>query len=189
MRYPLDLRGQAAVTIGTSLHESVMHRVSPNHFQGCALAFEQLGAAGFNRIGLVLSPAMNKRVEGKWLGAFLASQQRLPVTHRVAALIAERDDSQALARWLRRERPDVVLAAEVFAWRQAIHLNRDQARAPAIGWLMKQKKPPGLGYLDYRPEQLGRVAVEMVVAQIHRNERSNPTVPQTVLIDAVWRDS
>jgi len=189
MRYPLDLRGLAAVTIGTSLHESVLHRVSPNHFQGCALAFEQLGATGFGRIGLVLSPAMNKRVEGKWLGAFLASQQRLPMTHRVAALIAERDDPRELARWLRRERPDVVLAAEVFAWRQAIHLNRGPARPPAIGWLMKQKNPRGLGYLDYRPEQLGRVAVEMVVAQIHRNERSNPTVPQTVLIDAVWRDS
>jgi LacI family transcriptional regulator len=189
MGYPLDLRGLAAVTIGTSLHESALHRVSPNHFQGCALAFEQLGAKGFSRIGLVLSPAMNKRVEGKWLGAFLASQHRLPMTHRVAALIAERDDSQTLARWLRRERPDAVLAAEVFAWRQAIHLNRDQARAPAIGWLMKQKTPRGLGYLDYRPEQLGRVAVEMVVAQIHRNERSKPTVPQTVLIDAVWRDS
>jgi hypothetical protein len=43
-----------------------------------------------------------------------------------------------------------------------------------------------LGGLDYRPDQLGRVAVEWVVAQIHRNERGSPPIPQTVLIDAVW---
>lgn len=33
---------------------------------------------------------------------------------------------------------------------------------------------------------VARVAVEMVVAQIHRNERGSPVIPQTVLIDAVW---
>jgi hypothetical protein len=43
-----------------------------------------------------------------------------------------------------------------------------------------------LGGLDYRPEQLGRAAVEMVVAQIHRNERGRPAIAHTVMIDAVW---
>jgi hypothetical protein len=32
------------------------------------------------------------------------------------------------------------------------------------------------------------VAVEVVVAQIHRNERGTPSVPQTVLIDGVWSE-
>jgi hypothetical protein len=30
--------------------------------------------------------------------------------------------------------------------------------------------------------------VEVVVAQIHRNERGSPPVPQTVLIDGVWSE-
>ena len=70
VKLALDLRGLTGVTIGTSLHQPVMHRVSPNHFQGCALAFERMRARGIGRIGLVLTPAMNNRVEGKWLGAF-----------------------------------------------------------------------------------------------------------------------
>ena len=54
--------------------------------------------------------------------------------------------------------------------------------------LSEPKNPKELCGLDYRPQQLGRVAVEMVVAQIHRNERGHPDIPQTVLIDAVWSE-
>lgn len=51
---------------------------------------------------------------------------------------------------------------------------------------MRQDGSAGNAGLDLREEQLGRVAVEMVVAQIHRNERGSPSIPHTVLIDAVW---
>ncbi len=188
MKFPLDLRGLTGVTIGTSLHEPVMHRVSPNHFQGCGLAFERLRAKGFRRIGLVLTPAMNERVEGKWLGAFLTCQRSLPKGEHVSPLLADRADQQAIARWLRRETPDALLAAETFSWTGADRkLGKSSAR-PFVAWLMH--RPPaslrGFGGLDLRSEQLGRVAVEMVVAQIHRNERGSPAIPHTVLIDAVW---
>ena len=190
-KFPLDLRGLTGVTIGTSLHEPVMHRVSPNHFQGCALSFERLRAKGFRRIGLAQTYSMNQRVEGKWLGAFLASQPALPKDQRVSPLLADRADHKAIARWLQCETPDAVLAAENFSWARASReLGKPSAR-PFVAWLMHQ--PAGLvsGFcgLDLRSEQLGRVAVEMVVAQIHRNERGSPRIPHTVLIDAVWVDS
>ncbi len=186
MRLPFDLRGLAGVTIGTSLHEPAMHRVSPNHFQGGALAFERVRAQGFRRIGLVLTPAMNERVEGKWLGAFVAAQQSLPDAERVSPLLAARHDTATLARWLRREGPDAVLVAEEFPWSVAHRRNENSRRRMRLAWLMQQDAPADLGVVDYRPEQLGRVAVEMVVAQIHRNERGSPAIPHSVQIDAVW---
>ena len=185
MRFPLDMRGLTGVTIGTSLHEPVMHRVSPNHFQGCVLLFDRLRAKGFRRIGLVLTPAMNRRVEGKWLGAFHACQEQVPKGDCVSPLLATRDDKQILARWLLRENPDAVLVAEKFFWTGIHQLNENSFRRPFIAWLMQQTSSRGFGGLDLRPEQLGRVAVEMVVAQIHRNERGSPAIPHTVLIDAV----
>jgi DNA-binding LacI/PurR family transcriptional regulator len=181
-RFPLDLRGLTAVTIGTSLQEPSMHRVSPNHFQGCVLAFERLRQKRFSRIGLLLSPEMNHRVEAKWLGAFQACQQQTPAADRVSPLLGACDDHEAVAEWLRRERPGVLLAAEVSALRCVKQLN---PRLP-IGWLMQQQDHRGVGYLDYRPNQLGRVAVELVVAQIHRNERGSPAIPQTVMIGSAW---
>ena len=190
MRFPLDLRGLAAVTIGTSLQEPVMHRVSPNHFQGCTLALQKLRTRGFQRIGLVLSPAMNKRTEGKWLGAFLAARADWLANETVEPLLTAHDDRSALASWLDLQQPDVVLVAEEFAWQTTGPSTRPGHKLPDRAWLMFQpSRSRRGGGLDYCPEQLGRVAVEMVVAQIHRNERGQPPIPQTVLIDAIWRDT
>ena len=188
MKFPLDLRGLTGVTIGTSLHEPVMHRVSPNHFQGCVLAFERLRAKGFRRIGLVLTPAMNERVEGKWLGAFLACQQRLTGNECVSPLLMDHRDNAAFARWVRREEPDAMLLAEIFSGMPANQAERKRQSRPFIAWLIQQPAFHGFGGLDLRPEQLGRVAVEIVVAQIHRNERGSPAIPHTILIDAAWVD-
>jgi len=189
--FPLDMRGLTAVTIGTSLLEPVMHRVSPNHFQGCVLAFERLQGMGFRRIGLALSPQMNKRVEGKWLGAYLSSQATAVGIVRIKPFIGASDDFRNHAEWLMKERPDAVLVAEEFDWKRACKqaAARGQIR-PALGWLMSRqadrKNPGGLGRLDYRPEQLGHVAVDTVVSQIQRNERGEPADPRTILIDSVW---
>lgn len=181
MRYPLDLRGLTGVTIGSSLHEPVMHRVSPHHFQGCSLAFEKLLDKGYGKIGLVLTPEMNERVEGKWLGAFLASQHKLPPRRRIPALLAGAADSAALARWLGRWNPEVVLAAEEWPW--------DAEKQPPVAWLMPAEHAVGgVGALGYRREVLGSTAVEMVVAQLHRNDRGRPAIPQTVMVDATWED-
>ncbi|MCW1923149.1 LacI family transcriptional regulator [Luteolibacter arcticus] len=188
MRFALDLRGFTGVTIGSSLHEPVMHRVSPNHFQGSVLAWTQLRAKGFERIGLALTPEMNERVETKWLAAFLACQQELPPRGRVNPLLASPDDPAGFARWLRREKPGVVLVAEKFPWCELPCSNGGQVSGLPIAWLMLQGGEQGVGGLDYQPEQLGRVAVEMVVAQIHRNERGSPDIPHTILINPVWTD-
>jgi LacI family transcriptional regulator len=177
--FPIDLRGLAAVTIGTSLHEPVMHRISPNHFQGCALAFERLREHGFRRIGLAISPDMNLRVEGKWLGAFLAASYALPGQDRIPPCLAATGDEEATCRWRRRYQPEAVIQAEPFHWLGA--------ESPAIVLLLPLPGIPHVGRVDHRPDQLGRVAVEAVVAQIHRHERGSPETPQTVLIEGLWR--
>ena len=186
--YSFDLRGLTAVTIGTSLLSPIMHRVSPSHFQGGVLAFRALQRLGFRRIGIALSPSMNDRVEGKWLGAFLSSQATGGRMPRLKPLIAPTHDLRTHAKWLQKERPEAVLAAEEYDWKR-ICMELRLAR-PSLGWLMLRqsagRKAGGLGRLDYRPEQLGQAALETVVSQIQRNERGEPSVPRTVLIEAEW---
>lgn len=186
MHYPFDLQGLTAVTIGTSLHTPVMHRVSPNLYQGGQLACWKLREQGFRRIGLVLSPLMSGRVEGKWLGAYLAQQQQWPAAQRLPPLIAAADDAELFRKWLTRHRPDLILVAEphVEEWLAADAGGLQPA--PPTAWLLLETRERNMRGIDYRGEKIGAAAVEMVVGQIHRNERGSPQIPNTLLMDGVW---
>jgi len=188
MTYPLDLQGLAAVTIGTSLHEPVMHRVAANLYQGCHLACCKLREKGFRRIGLVLSPSMIERVEGRWLGAFLAEQTAWPRAERIPPLFLASAEKREFYDWLDERKPDVILLAEsqIESW---LAERKSSRKNPPSAWLrlLEQSQHNGMA-IDTRPEKMGAAAVELVVGQIHRNERGSPQIPHTLLLDGIWSE-
>lgn len=185
--YPLNLEGLTAVTIGTSLHAPVMHRVASNLFQGSQLACQKLRARGFRRIGLVLSPAMNQRVEEKWLGAYLAEQLLWPRSERLPPLLVTDTEEVRFTAWLASARPDVVLLAEPDVEKWIARARSRAAAKPPVAWLRRIESMPKENFaIDTRPDKMGAAAVELVVAQIHRNERGSPDIPHTLLLDGVW---
>lgn len=187
MSYALNLEGLSGVTIGTSLHEPVMHRVASNLFQGSQLACRKLRERGFRRLGLVLSPAIHERVESKWLGGFLAEQPGWPRGECLPPLLATENDRPRFEEWLKRHAPDVVLLAEphVDEWIEAFRART--GRGPAVALLRRIEAIPRCPFtVDTRPDKIGAAAVELVVAQIHRNERGSPQIPHTLLLDGVW---
>jgi hypothetical protein len=59
-------------------------------------------------------------------------------------------------------------------------------RFPRVVWLTlggNNNKQWGINQL---PEVVGRAAVELVVGQIHRNERGSRTPAHNLLIDGTW---
>lgn len=180
----LDLKNLAAVTIGTSLKKPVMHRISPNHFQAGMLAFRQMRSKGFRRIGMILSESMNHRVGGTWLGAFYSSCEMVPKAEQTIPLLLREKDSRAVACWVRRERPDSILLADSNL--DGEWLRHGSRRPQTIGWLLWPENRPVYAGVDYHPEWLGRLAVDAVVAQIHRNERGVPQIPYITVVDASW---
>jgi DNA-binding LacI/PurR family transcriptional regulator len=189
MSYPLELEGLSGVTIGTSLHQPVMHRVASNLFQGGQLACRKLRERGFRRLGLVLSLAMHERVESKWLGAFLSEQLTWPRDQRIPPLLTTDEDSARFVEWLRHHAPDAILIAEPYveAWIERAAGRRK--RAPVVAWLRRIASMPKRTFaVDTRPDRMGAAAVELVVGQIHRNERGSPEIPHTLLLDGVWSE-
>ena len=188
MTYPLDLEGLTGVTIGTSLHQPVMHRVASNLFQGSLLACRKLRERGFRRLGMALSPAMNERVEEKWLGAFLAEQVFWPAAERIPPLLADEAAAAAFTHWRKQYKPDVILLAEPYV-EKWITAGGSGGKPPAIVWLRRiESMPKNIFAIDTRPDKMGAAAVELVVGQIHRNERGSPHIPHTLLLDGVWSE-
>lgn len=189
MAYPLTLEGLTGVTIGTSLHQPVMHRVASNLFQGSQLACRKLRQNGFQRIGLALSAAMHDRVEGKWVGAYRSEQMTWPKAESLPVLLVDAGDEKKFSAWHKQHRPDAVLLAEphIEKWIEAMNVRG--RKAPAVAWLRRiESMPKNTFAIDTRPDKMGAAAVELVVAQIHRNERGSPQIPHTLLLDGVWSE-
>lgn len=189
MNLEFDLRDLAGVTIGTSLRTPVMHRVSSDHFQGAQLAFQKAFAKGFRRIGLVLSQTVNSRTNGKWRGAFLDQQQAMPPIDRVEPLVMEQPNATALRKWLSDFRPDAILLAEPEVGDLISSTGGADFASLQLVWLVLERHWQTICGVDHQPELLGATAVDMVVSQIHRNERGSPTAPSTVLLENRWIDS
>jgi len=187
MHFPIDLRSLAGVTIGTSLREPSLHRISTNHYQGAQLACDRLRQKGFKRIGIATSLQVNERLEGKWTAGFLSRQMLWPRPERVAPLLTESENSPEVADWIKRENPDAVLVAEPgFAAQIQSVGSRPGLRPPPLAWLVLEPGKTGIWGIDHLPARTGAAAVELVVGQIHRNERGIPAAPHTLLLDGVW---
>jgi len=187
MNYRLDLEGMAGVTIGTSLHKNRIHRVAPNLYQGSQLACHHLRDQGFRRIGLVLSEKMHERVEKSWTGAFLAEQQHWPKIDRLPPLLLNTWDRTRFNKWHSQYQPDAVLLSEPVPASWMKELSGGGRRRPSpIVWLLVEGRQPGVQGVDYRGNAIGAASVEMVVGQIHRNERGDPKIPNTLLLPGVW---
>lgn len=189
MIYPLNMDGLTGVTICTSLHTPQISRVTSDLYLNCQLACRKLREMNKRRIGLAVSTIMKERVEGKWIGAYLAEQHDWPENEHLPPLIVDPGDKTSFDTWLRENSPDAVLHSEQFLsdWLDA---QRPRCGKPPLTvWLDLEPTRKNACGIDNRPGELGVAAVETVVGQIHRNERNAPAIPRTILISGVWRDS
>jgi len=182
-RYPLDMTELTGVTIGSSLREPPMHRVSSDHFGAARLACQMLRAKGLQRIGLVLSPWIDERTKSRWQAGYLIEQREWPEEERLPPLLVPSGREDLYSDWAGQWKPDAIVASEahVGAWSR-----RQSGGSVRIGWLGLSIFKRGIWGVDYCAGRMGVVAVELVVGQIHRNERGNPDRPNTLLIEGHW---
>lgn len=187
-RLDLDWSRYAAVALGYSMQQPVLHRVCPDQFQAMILAIEQLRARGYRRIGLYIDEDTDARVRHKFTAAMEWHNHAVGPDERVPLLMTPRLDRARFLAWLERWRPEIVLS-----WRQVIvdwlreagmAVPRDIGFAH-VNWT--ERADPCAG-IDQRPRLLGMAAVDTVVALLYTNERGIPAVPRTTSIESLWVD-
>jgi LacI family transcriptional regulator len=172
---------QALAVLGYSLAAPVLHRAVNHQAHSIRLALRELVAAGYRRIGVVIRRHEDERADRNWVSSVLLAQHDhaekgilFPLLLTVAI------ERSGLLAWLRKEKPEVVLATdrEVHAWLRRtrvdfshLHLTPDMA-----GWTG----------VDQNNERVGAAAVDLVVEQLHANQFGVPENPKTVLIEGKW---
>lgn len=190
---PVELEGFpwsefAVAEIDHGAAGGALHCVCVDHHATFTHALGRLTQLGYRRAGLFIEQPKDARLNFKWSAAFLAHQATHRELGRVPVLSKPVITECDLVAWCDRHEPDLLIGHKDAAipWLRA---RRGREAAPKgffnLNW--NERTLPCAG-IDQRPELQGEVAVESIVAQIHRHERGLPAVPQTIMISGQWTD-
>ncbi len=178
----------AGVYTDSIIERPALHAVCPDHYRAMLATLQRLRALGYQRPGLQLQRHHDERLHYRWGAAFRAFQETTPGIAAVPPLIVDAFAEGEFAKWFRRHKPDVVLShhTDTVGWMEAAG-----ARLPAthgfVALNLHMRTRPCAG-LDLQPRLIGARAVELLIAQLQRNETGIPDWPSTTMIPAKWVD-
>ncbi|MBE7539220.1 MAG: LacI family DNA-binding transcriptional regulator [Opitutaceae bacterium] len=183
---PFDISPFASASLGVPLASPQIHYVANDQYMRAVVAAREVLALGYRRLGLVMDEHFDSAMAHRCSAGFWAVQEYAKGTASIPICRIHRDKPDALLRWLRKHRPDVV-----FGTHQTIHsllqLYRKTSSAD-IGWV----------HLDWMPEHrntsgvhgnsdhIGAAAVELVVSQLHRGESGPPARAMNYFVSGTW---
>ncbi|MDB6169544.1 MAG: LacI family transcriptional regulator [Verrucomicrobia bacterium] len=178
----------AGVYLDYQIARPALRCICSDHFRSMMDALQRLRGLGYRRPGVILPRHHDERIHHRWEGAFLAFQQHHPAPRPVPPLVIDVINERSFSAWFRRHDPDVVLGhfVEAIDWMRACGakvprthgffcLNLVHAEGPCAG-------------LDQEPHQIGVRGVDIVVAQLHRNERGVPKSVSLTTLSSTWVD-
>lgn len=185
----LDWSLFSSVSTTPTLIAPALHSVTPNHFDNTLTVCRALTDAGFRRIGLAISHDWNLRVKHRWSGG-VAWQNQFGGTEPVPPLITEMPgpevDPASFSKWLRRQRPDVVITdANIRTPFAAALASIPVGARPKIVTMNWPDVACDAG-IDQRPERVGAAAIDVLAGLLTRGEKGVPELANTTMIDGLW---
>lgn len=179
----------AAATVGHALWQPDIHRACHDNFSTMGRALDELAHRGYRRIGFAAAAEDDKRVHHAWHARLLVFQATLPAAERVPPLITHDWSQSTFLRWVKAARPDAVLTTRaifVVPWLAKARIRVPEKLGVAtVYW--RHELPECSGYYQ-NFEQLGAAAIDLIVGQLHHNERGLPATPKVVLLPGEWRE-
>jgi len=178
----------AVVLLGERPIRPALSCVSNNQFATVILAIEELRRLGYQRPALCINPEIDRLLENRFLGGYLVGQSQLPPEARIPPFDFRPGADQAFRRWLTAHRPDAVVTLhhEIKPWLESVGM----AIPRDIGLVHLDWSPKLEGWAgtDQNNDQLGFVAIDMLVGQLHRNEVAPPPFQKCMFIHSTWRN-
>lgn len=170
------------ITFGFSLVKPQLHAVAATQYRSVLQVVRRLRQLGHRRIGCMVSH--DDRADHNYMAGYLAEMfyqdNRLPIPplHSAHYSIPE------MKRWFARYRPTALIGAPNLL-DKAREANFPVSEIALTCPFLSEKDGPLSGICE-NSFHIGEIAVDQVVAMIHRGERGIPEVPQRTLVEGEW---
>ncbi|MCC5842831.1 MAG: LacI family DNA-binding transcriptional regulator [Verrucomicrobia bacterium] len=173
----MDLSDFACACIGHSISTPALHRASSDKYANTLKSCEKLWETGCRRIGLAVPLGQETRVEHIFLSAYLVFHHLHQHAGWRTPLVEEGEwDPDRIAAWAEETKVDGLIVA--YKGLEDLLPNIPLARVNIIDGT-------GPGMIQ-RHDLIASAAVDLVDAQLRRNETGIPVQPKTLLIHGEW---
>jgi LacI family transcriptional regulator len=153
--------------------------VTGNCFTNLSLIFNKMIQIKYRRPGLALRSFVDELSEYHYSTAFTGLCKKNNLEYQNNIYIGD-DTDPKFSGWIKKSKLDVLISHEYAFYKKAKNenysghfINLDWVGGPESG-------------INIHRERMAAKVVDIVVAQLHRNERGEPPVPYNVLIDGEW---
>ncbi len=188
----LDLSELAMASIGGAIFHPKLHRIEVNHYGNLIFVIKLLQSRGYRRFGVVIPKIFERSSDFKRSAALhsedlnIAKEDLIPLFYRERT--DDKSDLDRLDAWIKTYEPDCVLGVGKDLPHQLDRLGYDQPGKISyahLGWHSSYGKIAGM---NPKWASAGKVAVDLVVDQLTRNESGVPNDPLWILIEGEWKE-
>jgi LacI family transcriptional regulator len=177
----------ACAVIGNTEWNPVLHHTGHNHYRSMWRTLQRLRSEGCERTATILNPSIHDRIHGAHLAAFRVNHPS-PALADQFVRFGQPEDYEKIPLWPRGLNPDALIVGWPVDHDAADFLRERFPRIKKMVTLDWRKSGPLAG-MDIMNDEIAASAVDLVVAQLHRNERGVPANPLTQLLEGVWREN
>lgn len=181
----LDWEHFAVAALGHNLVHPRVHHAAGAVFQDTIKMLHELKSMGYRRPAMLLRRNSERNQLSQRAAVFEYQSRQIwdlsePLAYFYDDALAERDLIEA---WLKEMQPDVVLSSDQ---RFKASIIRVLGPIPeAVGYVaMEYSAVEEDARIDFQPKTVGAVGVDLVTAQLYRNERGIPSVVQAVQVES-----
>jgi len=179
----------AVAAFGSLPFKLLVNQVMPDYFYNSATCYEHLWASGYRRIGLFSPDYDMSACEYQNVGGFLSAQWKRPRKWHVpvgSGAVNWQAAEGAFLKWFQQHRPDAIIVSydQVPRWLEKIEVSIP--RDIGLAHPLLSHNTAGWSGVDLRSRLQGEQAIDLLTAQILRNETGLPREPKRLVIPGVW---
>lgn len=185
----------SVLRFGMSVQSPDSNLVTADQFRATVMAVTRMSEYGYRRIGLAVDFDLDEHLGGNYHGGFLWAQNKLKINPQVPPFIASaalhrrvpEEEAKNLRCWLVQYQPDAILTTQAYVPQLLRELGYRIPEDIAVAGTSVCDIPVDAG-IDQRSVEIGRIAMQMLIKQIHVGERGTPSNPCRILVESQWQD-